>query len=254
MRRLSVSLLIVVPILVVSEIRLSRGEPRYSEPLPPALWENTRPPGRFSPPPTVARSERGLTVAYGNPQTNCVTMLSTNPNSRYELTAPDDGVAFDIDADADLDQVAWPRDAADVALLAIDLDADGRIGSGRELVGDRTVPGVSVSVTALKRLSSHAGTWGTMDSDDPLFAKLRLWRDANHNGISEAGELRPVEDELSAIGMGYTRHRRVDGSGNQSRFRGFVHVRTAPGRNRAIEPEDDRARRRYMYDVCLVVR
>jgi hypothetical protein len=37
-------------------------------------------------------------------------------------------------------------------------------------------------------------------------------------------------------------------------FRGFVHVRTAPGRNRAIEPEDDRARRRYMYDVCLVLR
>jgi hypothetical protein len=81
---------------------------------------------------------------------------------------------------------------------------------------------------------------------------MRLWRDVNHDGKSDAGELRPAEDELAAIGLGYGRHRRMDGHGNQSRLRGFVHVRTAPGKNTAIAPEDDRARRRYMYEVCLV--
>ena len=91
-----------------------------------------------------------------------------------------------------------------------------------------------------------------MHSGIPLFETLRLWTDANHNGVSEADELRPAGDELAAIGLGYSPHRRLDSHGNQSRFRGFVHLRTEPGRNRAVTPEEDRSRRRYIYEVCLV--
>ena len=66
--------------------------------------------------------------------------------------------------------------------------------------------------------------------------------------------MKPAADELAAIGLGYPPHRRLDSHGNQSRYRGFVHLRTEPGRNRALEPEDDRSRRRYIYEVCLVTR
>ncbi len=54
------------------------------------------------------------------------------------------------------------------------------------------------------------------------------------------------------IGLGYQRHRRMDSHGNQSRFRGFVHVRTAAGKNMPMTAEDDHARVRHMYEVCLV--
>ena len=183
---------------------------------------------------------------------NCPIVISTDPNSQYTLTALEDGVLFDIDADGSLDQVAWTEPATDVAFLALDRDGDGRITSGRELIGDRTLPGVTNGPNALIQLATHAGTWGLLDKNDPLFAKMLLWSDANHNGKSEASELRPAEDELSAIGLGFQPERRVDSHGNQSRFRGFVHVQTARGKNMATTTQDDRARRRYLYDVCLV--
>jgi hypothetical protein len=252
MRRIIVCLLVALATLFVAEIRLSHGGHNFTEPPPPALWENAQPPGRPSPSPVVTRAAHGLTVTYPSPWMNCATIISTDPNSQYALTAVENGVLFDIDDDGDLDQVAWTAPATDVAFLARDRDGDGRITSGRELIGDRTVPGVANGPNALMRLAVHPDTWPQLDSDNPLFGELRLWRDANHNGKSEPSELRRAADELSTIGLGYERHRWTDSYGNQSRFRGFVHVRTAPRKNMATTPEDDQARRRYMYEVCLV--
>lgn len=252
MRLIIAFVVVVLAIVFVAEIRLSRGGHTYSGPLPPALWENLQPPGRPSPAPSVTRAAHGLTVSYPSPSTNCATIISTDPNSQYALTAAEDGVLFDIDDDGDLDRVGWTEPATDVAFLALDRDGDGRITSGAELIGDRTVPGVTTGADALIKLSTHPGTWGRLDSDNPLFAKMRLWRDVNHDGTSDAGELRAAEEELSGIGLGYERHRRMDSHGNQSRLRGFVHVRSALGKNMAMAPDDDRARHRYMYEVCLV--
>ena len=252
MHRVALFAIAVLLLLVAAEMRLSPGEHNYSEPPPPDLWEHAQPPGRWSPSPVVVRAAGGISITYPNPSRNCALIVSTNPHSSYTLTSADRGVAFDVDADGNLDQVAWTEAGTDVAFLALDRNGDGRISTGQELIGDRTVPGVRVGVNALAQLAEHPGTWGAVDSDNPLFARLRLWTDANHNGVSEDDELRPAGGELAAIGLGYTPHRRLDGHGNQSRYRGFVHLRTEPGRNRALTPEDDRIRRRYIYEVCLV--
>jgi hypothetical protein len=253
MPRVALFAIAVLLVVVASEMRLSRGDHNYSEPPPPNLWEHAQPPGRWSPSPLVARAARGTSITYPDPSSNCAIIVSTNPDSSYTLTSADRGVAFDVDADGDLDQVAWTETGTDVAFLALDSDGDGRISSGQELIGDRTLPGVRTGANALARLA-EPGTWGAVASDNPLFARLRLWTDANHNGVSEADELEPAADQLAAIGLGYTAHRRLDSHGNQSRYRGFVHLRTEPGRNRALTPEDDRSRRRYIYEVCLVTR
>jgi hypothetical protein len=254
MHRMASFTIAVLLLLIAAEIRLSRGDNNYSEPPPPDLWEHAQPPGRWSPSPVVVRAARGMSITYPDPSSNCAIIVSTNLRSSYTLTSADRGVRFDVDADGSLDQVGWTEAGTDVAFLALDRDGDGRISSGEELIGDRTVPGVRVGVNALAQLAAYPGTWGAVGSDNPLFGRLRLWTDANHNGVSEADELRPAADELAAIGLGYTPHRRLDSHGNQSRFRGFVHVRTEPGMNRAVTPEDDRIRRRYIYEVCLVTR
>ena len=114
------------------------------------------------------------------------------------------------------------------------------------------MPGARNGLSALTELAAQTEPLSTVHNGIPLFETLRLWTDANHNGVSEADELQPAADELAAIGLGYTPHRRLDSHGNQSRYRGFVHLRTEPGRNQALTPEDDRVRRRYMYEVCLV--
>jgi hypothetical protein len=94
---------------------------------------------------------------------------------------------------------------------------------------------------------------GSISSDDPIYAKLLLWTDANHDGMSEAGELQPFSRLFSDISLAYEYHRRRDENGNVYAYKGSVKVRTAPGRNRAVQPEEIAPRTRIVYDVYLRV-
>jgi hypothetical protein len=235
----------ILTMLVIVQERLSRGEHTSTEPQPGALWDEAQPPGQWSPTPTSG-------PVGARSAANCALLIATDAGTLYMLTSVETGVTFDIDADGTPERTAWTPPDSDVAFLALDQNGDGKIDSGKELVGDRTLPAVPNGPRALAQLTDPARQRATVDADGPLLAKLLLWRDRNHNGASESEELRPAQDELAAIGLGYTPHRRVDAHGNRSRYRGFVHVRTASGLNRAITPEDDRARRRYIYEMCFV--
>jgi hypothetical protein len=94
----------------------------------------------------------------------------------------------------------------------------------------------------------------TIDSENPLFLRLLLWTDANHNGVSEAAELRPAHQVVSDIGLGYQSHHLKDQHGNESRYRGIVHIRTEAGINNVTSSREDVNRRRSFYDACLVSR
>jgi hypothetical protein len=181
-------------------------------------------------------------------------IIIATESSSYHLTSASDGVLFDIDGDGTDEQVAWTQPAASVAFLAIDRDGDGAITSGKELFGDVTIPGESNGFCALSRMtvdSNGGAVRGSVSEDDPIFTRLLLWTDRNHNGVSEPAELLPASNLLSDIGLGYQLHNRRDGHGNLYRFRGWVHFRTSPGRNRALSPEEDQGRRRQIYDVYL---
>ena len=69
----------------------------------------------------------------------------------FRLTSPAAGVAFDIDADGDLEHVSWTEHDAEVAFLAIDVDQDGRITSGKELFGSQTLGETRSGADALNR-------------------------------------------------------------------------------------------------------
>ena len=182
-------------------------------------------------------------------------VIATNPG-QYRFTSAVDGVAFDIDGDGDLEQVAWPEASAEVAFLALDVDGDGRITSGKELFGDNTVPGVRNGFKALAivaQASNGHAMRGSVSEDDPIYFVLLLWTDRNHNGVSEPEELRPAREVVSAIGLGYQVAPRRDGHGNILRYRGWSHLRTSAGRNPANSPDEDRARRRPIWDVFLTI-
>jgi hypothetical protein len=179
-------------------------------------------------------------------------IIATEKDAVYKLTSADQGVLFDIDADGVPEQLAWTQAGAEVAFLAVDLDGDRRIANGKELFGNHTYAGVNNGFTALARMNmaTNGGVpRGSVSSDDPLFAKLLLWFDYNHNGVSEPPELRPASESLTDIGLGYQEHMRRDGFGNEFRFKGWATVRTAPGRNRAEEPAEQQERKRLLYDV-----
>lgn len=64
---------------------------------------------------------------------------------------------------------------------------------------------------------------GQIDSRDAIFSALRLWQDANHNGVTEATELHPLsESGIAVLNLAYHKSRRIDMYGNQFKFRAAV--------------------------------
>ena len=179
-------------------------------------------------------------------------LIATGSDTSYPLTSAADGVRLDIDADGVVDRIGWTRPNSDVAFLAVDRDGDNAITAPNELV--MPLPnsrGAFAALLDMAKAANNGEPRGSVNSDDTLFPRLVLWTDRNHNGRGERSELRPVAEVFSDIGLGYAGHHRADALGNEYRYQGWAHLRTAPGRNRATSALEDRARRRYIYDVCL---
>ena len=189
-----------------------------------------------------------------NPPPNCPIIIATGQASVYRLTSSEEGVDFDINGDGVVERVAWTEAGAEIAFLAMDRNGDGQITSGRELFGNHTIQGSNNGFDALLRTAAEANSGvltGSAAVDHPLFGRLLLWTDLDHDGISQPAELRPLGDVFAEIGFGYQLHNRQDGHGNRYAFRGWALYRTKPGRNKAATPKEGEQRRRAIYDVIL---
>ncbi|QUS39179.1 VWA domain-containing protein [Tardiphaga alba] len=103
----------------------------------------------------------------------------------------DHGVKFDINHDDAKDQIAWTN--GQDGLLALDVDRSGKIESGSELFTPDFAGGhFADGIAALASLDSNHD--GVIDSHDQAFGDLVVWQDANHNGVSDEGELFKLGD------------------------------------------------------------
>ena len=86
-------------------------------------------------------------------------------------------MAFDMDGDGVLEQIAWTLPGEEVAFLAIDRDGDGQITSGKELFGNYTVPRIRNGFAALAKMATDlngGAISGSLSADDALFGRLLL--------------------------------------------------------------------------------
>jgi hypothetical protein len=126
--------------------------------------------------------------------------------------------------------------------------ANGRVEGAYMRLGICTRPENLVGKTAHEAghefgLANSGGgnSDGKIGRQDAVFASLRLWRDANHNGVSEAGELHTLSGlGLESIDLNYKTSKRRDAHGNVFRYR--AKVRDASGRQLG----------RWAWDVFLV--
>jgi hypothetical protein len=156
----------------------------------------------------------------------------------FNLTDADHGVNFDLNADGQRDRIAWTRSAGSDAWLCRDRNGDGVIGDGRELFGNFTplangsrAPNGFVALAEFDTPALGGNGDGQLDARDQVWQTLRLWIDANHDGISQPNELLTLADAgVQSIDLHYIRSKYTDDNGNVFRFRAKAVVRDQKGR------------------------
>ncbi|PBB23332.1 MULTISPECIES: Ig-like domain-containing protein, partial [unclassified Mesorhizobium] len=117
-------------------------------------------------------------------------ILDLNHNG-FTFSDVSHGVQFDMNGDGTKEQLAW--NTSKDGMLAVDLNHDGKINDGTELFTPNFGGGHFASgAAALTSLDSNHD--GVIDHNDAAFSSLLIWKDANANGTSDAGELSSLAD------------------------------------------------------------
>lgn len=150
----------------------------------------------------------------------------------FNLTNAANGVLFDINNHGDLAQVAWTAAGTDDAWLALDRNGNGLIDDGKELFGDvaaQPSPPAGeqrngfLALAEFDKAKNGGNSDSVIDNKDAVFSRLRLWRDTNHNGVSESSEMHALVDfDVAKINLKYKESKHTDEFGNRFRYRAKV--------------------------------
>ena len=126
-----------------------------------------------------------------------------------------DGVYYDLDNNGFAEKTGWID--AKSGILVLDKSGDGKIETGNELFGDRTIldngKTASNGFAALAALDSNHD--GVIDAKDAKFSELRIWVDKDGNGVSTPDELLTLEEAgIRSLNLSNTFIGKVDENGN----------------------------------------
>ncbi|MBV8270743.1 MAG: hypothetical protein JO067_00565 [Cupriavidus sp.] len=139
------------------------------------------------------------------------------------------GVYFDHDNNGFAENSGWV--GKDDGILVWDRNGNGQIDDGAELFGNNsTLSNGQKAANGFHALSElDRNKDGKVDVSDADFANLRVWRDANSDGVVQQGELLSLtEAGVKSLGVAYTEPGKlnangdapaavIDGNGNQHR-------------------------------------
>ncbi len=195
--------------------------------------------------------DAGCSWSFAEGQCRCSSPILVDvAGDGFYLTDAAGGVLFDLNRDGVRERLAWTAAGSDDAWLVLDRDGDGSVGDGGELFGNYTRQAAPpagqqkngfLALAVYDRPAEGGNGDGVMDGRDAVFSSLRLWRDANHDGVSQPGELHALAGlGLKSIELDYKESKRADEHGNRFRYRAKV----ADARDARLG--------RWAYDVFLV--
>ena len=171
------------------------------------------------------------TVACENGEWTCLDspIVIDVKGEGFRLTSASNGVAFDFFGDGSKVQVSWTDSAFSNAWLVLDRNGNGRIDNAGEMFGNITqqspsdAPNGYLALAEYDKVVNGGNGNGFIDTGDAIYSKLRLWIDANHNGVSEPEELYTLDQwNVLRIGLTYQTRERTDRFGNVFRYRAEI--------------------------------
>lgn len=121
----------------------------------------------------------------------------------YNIETKELGANFDLDKNGFAEKINWTsRDG----FLCLDLNGNGTIDDGGELFGDQTLLAdgkrAKNGFEALAQYDSNGD--GVIDAGDEIFDSLRVWVDADGNGVTGEGEMKTLAElGITSINLGY---------------------------------------------------
>lgn len=154
------------------------------------------------------------------------TTTTTNTHEEWDLLVDwKNKIDFDVDGDGTVDRTEWMKEGSGDGFVVLDADGDGKI-NGRELMNETGLDGEQ---------NKYASGWdkakdvfdtdgdGILKGDE--LANVKIWKDANGDGVTDEGELVGVAD------LGITEINTNKGSFTRQELAGYetVHTREQVG-------------------------